>query len=87
MGWNAKFLLTTIGSYAVTIEPDSTEDTLIGMVVHADTGTLSSSAETGVDVLTFISGAAAGDFVDLLCDGSNFYVSGMIHDNDHITIA
>ena len=86
VGWNAKFLLTTIGSYAVTIEPDSTEDTLIGMVVHADTGTLSSSAETGVDVLTFISGAAAGDFVDLLCDGSNFYVSGMMHDNDHITI-
>ena len=87
IGGNAKFLLTTIGSFAVTIEPDSSEDTLIGMVVHADTGTLSSSAETGVDVLTFISGAAAGDFVDLLCDGSNFYVSGMIHDNDHITIA
>ena len=44
------------------------------------------SAESGVDVLSFISGAAAGDWVELICDGSNFYVSGMIHDSDHVTI-
>ena len=87
VGWNAKFLLTTIGSFAITIEPDSTEDTLIGMVVMADDGTAGASSESGVDTLTFISGAAAGDWVDLLCDGSNFYVSGMMHDNNHITIA
>ena len=87
VGWNAKFLITTAGSYAITIEPDSTEDTLIGMVVMADDGTAGASSESGVDTLTFISGAAAGDWVDLLCDGSNFYVSGMMHDNNHITIA
>jgi len=87
VGWNAKFLITTAGSFAITIEPDSTEDTLIGMVVMADDGTAGASSESGVDTLTFISGAAAGDWVDLLCDGSNFYVSGMMHDNNHITIA
>ena len=87
VGWNAKFLITTAGSFAITIEPDSTEDTLIGMVVMADDGTAGASSESGVDTLTFISGAAAGDWVDLLCDGSNFYVSGMMHDNNHITIS
>ena len=87
VGWNAKFLLTTAGSFAVTIEPDSSEDTLIGMVVSA-AGSESGdqSAESGVDVISFINGAAPGDFVELLCDGSNFYVSGMIHDSAHITI-
>ena len=87
VGWNAKFLITTAGSFAITIEPDSSEDTLIGMVVMADDGTAGASSESGVDTLTFISGAAAGDWVYLLCDGSNFYVSGMMHDNNHITIA
>ena len=88
VGWNAKFIITTAGSFAVTIEPDSSEDTLIGMVVSA-AGSESGdqSAESGVDVLSFISGAAAGDWVELMCDGSNFYVSGMMHDNNHITIA
>ena len=87
VGWNAKFLLTDIGANLVTIEPDSTEDTLIGMVVSAaGSEAAAQSAESGVDVLSFISGAQAGDFVELLCDGSNFYVSGMIHDSAHITI-
>ena len=87
VGWNAKFIITTAGSYAVTIEPDSSEDTLIGMVVSA-AGSESGdqSAESGVDVLSFINGAAPGDWVELMCDGSNFYVSGMIHDSAHVTI-
>ena len=87
VGWNAKFLLTTAGSFAVTIEPDSSEDTLIGMVVSA-AGSESGdqSAESGVDVLSFINGAQPGDWVELMCDGSNFYVSGMIHDSAHVTI-
>ena len=87
VGWNAKFIITTAGSFAVTIEPDSSEDTLIGMVGSA-AGSESGdqSAESGVDVLSFINGAAAGDWVELLCDGSNFYVSGMIHDSAHVTI-
>ena len=87
VGWNAKFIITTAGSYAVTIEPDSSEDTLIGMVVSAAGSEAGDqSAESGVDVLSFISGAAAGDWVELICDGSNFYVSGMIHDSAHVTI-
>ena len=87
VGWNAKFLITTAGSFAITIEPDSTEDTLIGMAVSAaGSEAAEQSAESGVDVLSFINGAAAGDWVELLCDGSNFYVSGMIHDSAHVTI-
>jgi len=86
-GWNAKFIITDAGTNLVTIEPDSSEDSLIGMVVSAaGSEAAAQSAETGVDVLSFISGAATGDWVELLCDGSNFYVSGMIHDSDHVTI-
>ena len=87
VGWNAKFLITTAGSFAVTIEPDSSEDTLIGMAVSA-AGSESGdqSAESGVDVIDFISGAQLGDFVELFCNGTYFFVSGMIHDSAHVTI-
>lgn len=85
-GWNAKFLLTTAAANSVTIIPNSAEDTLIGLVASAD-GAAGASAESGVDVIDFISGAAAGDYVDLLCDGSNFYVSGLMHDAGHVTVS
>ena len=88
VGWHAKFIITDAGTNSVTIIPNSAEDTLIGMVVSAAGSEAGAqSAETGVDVIDFISGAAAGDWVELLCDGSNFYVSGMIHDSDHVTIS
>ena len=45
------------------------------------------SAESGVDVIDFISGAQLGDFVELFCNGTYFFVSGMIHDSAHVTIS
>ena len=86
-GWNAKFILTDRGSGTVKVIPNSSEDTLIGMIESIDTSA-GASAESGVDELIWVaSTAATGDWAELFCDGSNFYVSGQMHDNDHITLA
>jgi len=87
VGWNAKFVLTDAGSGTVKVIPNSSEDTLIGMIESIDTSA-GASAESGVDELIWVaSTAATGDWAELFCDGSNFYVSGQMHDNDHITLA
>ena len=89
VGWNAKFILTDAGSGTVKVIPDSSEDTLIGTLGSADGGTTSSmSAESGVDELIWVASTAApGDWAELICDGSNFYVSGQMHDSPHMTLA
>jgi len=57
------------------------------MIVSAD-GAAAESAESGVDELIWVASTAApGDWAEIVCDGSNFYVSGQMHDNDHITLA
>tara|TARA_R100000808_G_C2080461_1_gene104501 strand:+ start:272 stop:706 length:435 start_codon:yes stop_codon:yes gene_type:complete len=87
IGWNAKFILTDAGSGTVKVIPNSSEDTLIGMIVAAD-GAAAESAESGVDELIWVASTAApGDWAELVCDGSNFYVSGQEHDADHMTLA
>ena len=88
-GWNAKFILTDAGSGTVKVIPNSAEDTLIGTLGSADGGTTSSmSAESGVDELIWVASTAApGDWAELICDGSNFYVSGQMHDSPHMTLA
>ena len=86
-GWTARFIMTDIGSNDVKIIPNSSEDTLIGMTVSAD-GAAAESAESGVDELVFASGnSGPGDWAELICDGSNFYVSGQEHDADGMTIS
>ena len=86
-GWTARFIVTDIGSNDVKIIPNSSEDTLIGMITAADGGA-AESAESGVDELVFASGnSGAGDWAELICDGSNFYVSGQEHDADGMTIS
>ena len=88
-GWNAKFILTDAGSGTVKVIPNSAEDTLIGTLGSADGGTTSSmSAESGVDELIWVASTSApGDWAELICDGSNFYVSGQMHDSPHMTLA
>ena len=88
-GWNARFILTDAGSGTVKVIPNSAEDTLIGTLGSADGGTTSSmSAESGVDELIWVASTSApGDWAELICEGSNFYVSGQIHDSAHMTLA
>jgi hypothetical protein len=86
-GWHAKFILTDDGSGTVKVIPNSAEDTLIGMVLSA-AGGAAASAEAGVDELIWVASTAKpGDWAELVCDGSNFYVFGQMHDDDHMTLA
>ena len=86
-GWNARFICSDAGSGTVKVIPNSAEDTLIGMIVSGD-GAAAESAESGVDELVFASGnSGPGDWAELICDGSNFYVSGQEHDADGMTIS
>jgi len=85
-GWHAKFIVTTADSNAVKVIPNSAEDTLIGMITSADSSG-GESAESGVDELVWAAAAVVGDWAELVCDGSNFYVSGQQHDNDHMTLS
>ena len=84
-GWFATFMINDIGTNAVTIIPDATEDTLSGFVMSGDGGTGGSAV--GVDTLTFINGAETGDKVDIFCDGTIFYCYMAAHDAAHITLA
>ena len=86
VGWNCRFIVTTGGSSDVTVAPDSSEDTLIGMIGSADSSG-GESAESGVDELKFLAACEPGEWAELICDGSNFYVSGQQHDNDHMTLS
>lgn len=87
-GWHAKFILTDAGSGTVKVIPDSSEDTLIGMIAPADDGAIGASAESGVDELVWVAATAApGDWAELMCDGNNYYVYGVMHDNDHMTLS
>jgi hypothetical protein len=87
VGWNVKFVLSTVASNAVTIANNTAEDTIVGMVVGADDGAAGNSAGTAVDEIVFISGAELGDTVELLCNGVNFFAKAMCHDVAHVTIS
>lgn len=85
-GWNAKFVLSTVAANAVTIANNTDEDTIVGMTVGADTSA-GNSAETAVDEIVFIDGAALGDTVELFCNGVNYFAKAVAHDVAHITIS
>ena len=85
VGWNCKFIVSTTGAIC-TIQPTGAETSLIGMITVI-TDDVGETSESGVDELKFLAAAAAGDNCELFCDGSNFYVSGTAHANDHMSIA
>ena len=86
-GWNVKFILTDVGSNAVTIANNTDEDTIVGYTSGGDGGAGSSTDSTAVDEIVFISGAQLGDCCELFCDGTYFYARATAHDAAHITIS
>ena len=85
-GWNCKFILGTVGSYAVTIANNTAEDTIVGGVAGADGGA-ATHAETAVDEVVFISGAVLGDQCTITANGANYFVTGYAADVAHITVS
>tara|TARA_Y100000310_G_scaffold331335_1_gene404690 strand:- start:1282 stop:1698 length:417 start_codon:yes stop_codon:yes gene_type:complete len=85
VGWNCKFIVSTTGAIC-TIQPSGAETSLIGMITVI-TDDVGETSESGVDELKFLAAAAAGDNASLICDGTNYFVSGTAHANDHMSIA
>ena len=88
-GWNATFILGTVDTNAVTIEATAGDgDNIHGHSIDGEDGAAQTVTEgTGVDVITFISGATKGDRVSLICDGVSYYVFGLAADKAHITFS
>jgi len=76
------------GSYfKIILRQDSTANltisfpTMEGVLVSDDGSgiTLTNAGESGQTNLILASGATAGSYVDLICDGDKWYVTGMAH--------
>jgi len=92
-GWRAKIVVKTAPSGAAyVITEDTTEDTNIIItngineleVDTADDGPYNAGHTT----ISFADGVAvAGDWIDIFCDGTNFYVTGQTNADGGITLA
>ena len=86
-GWNAEFIIGTANTNAVTIEAtDSDGNNIHGHSIDGEDAAQTVTEGTGVDVITFASGATKGDRVSLMCDGVSYYVFGLAADKVHITL-
>ena len=89
LGWNADFIVHTVASNAVTINASTDDgDNIHGHGIDGEDGAAQTVTEgTGVDVITFISGATKGDRASLVCDGDSYYVFSLAADKAHITFS
>jgi hypothetical protein len=86
-GWHADFILGTVAANAVTITCVGT-DLFHGIGLDGEDGAAQTVTEgTGIDVITFISGATKGDRCHITCDGTSYYVLSVAADKAHITYA
>ena len=86
-GWHIKVILTATGAAGI-INTASSENKLAGHVVEqAPAGTNHTvTADTDADRITFVDGGAPGDYVEIITDGTKFYVSGFSALEDKITL-
>ncbi len=76
-------------SYTITTN-GTTQNVIVGCLATSDvvTATAADSETSGIDVITFVDGqAVVGDWVELVCDGTNWYVSGCSKVAAGITLA
>ena len=86
-GWHIKVILTATGAAGI-INTASAEDKLTGYVEESASNgnnhTL--TADTDADRITFVNGAVPGDWVDIHCNGSLFYIFGKSAAENKITL-
>lgn len=84
-GWNCRFILKTAATNAVTISATAGDgDNIIARGLDMEDGAVGTETQ-GVDVITFINGALAGDEVSLVTDGVSWYATSIASDAAHIT--
>mgnify|MGYP003119428604 CR=1 FL=1 len=82
-GWYCKFYIKTAASTNVTISATAGDGDNMLMQAHSLDGT--DRQVTAADVLTFAS-AEKGDFAELICDGTSWYVNAWVADDGHVTL-
>lgn len=88
-GFKATFIVKSapVGSHYII---SSASNNIHGVITTSQDAGGSSAATNGtaVDVITFVDGIAkTGDFVNVFCDGTNYYVSGSCGIYNAITLA
>ena len=76
-GWHIKVILTATGAAGV-VQTASTEDKLLGQIVaiDADGSAITVTNDADGDTVTFVNGCLAGAYVDIVSNGTLFYVHG-----------
>jgi hypothetical protein len=90
-GWNARFLVTSIPTTSNHVVTENTASDTNKMVGSMASGELSSSGlaptnHSGFTQVNFVNTLIkASDYVDVVCDGASWYVSGRVEDRQGIT--
>ena len=86
-GWNVKVILTATGAAGI-INTNGAEDKLVGHVVEqaANGSNHTVTADADADRITFVNGAAPGDFVEFTSTGAVFLVFGRSALENKITL-
>jgi len=77
-GWNVKIILTATGAVGLVQTGNSLEDKLLGQVtaIDADGSAIAVTSDADADKITFANGCLAGAVVDIVSNGTLFYVNG-----------
>ena len=85
-GLEYKVILTATGA-APTIVTDSSSNIMVGTVISATNDAAQAiQSDADADTITFVDGAAPGDFCTLFSDGTKWYVWGFSGVDSKITI-
>ena len=86
-GFRSALIVGTLGAHAVTINATTADgDSMHGHGIDGEDGAAQTVSEgTGFDVVTLASGATKGDRVQLVSDGTSWYVFSLAADKAHIT--
>lgn len=86
-GLNYKFIVSAApADVNYTISTNSSANIIVGMV-NSSSGGNADSETSGADTINFVAGTATkGDYVDIYCDGTNWYAYGFCDADAAITI-
>ena len=77
-GWNIKVILTATGNTGIIQTGNSLEDTMLGQVtkIDADGDAIVVQNDAHANTITFVNACLAGAVVDIVSNGTMFYVNG-----------
>ena len=77
-GWNVKIILTATGAVGLVQSGNSLENKIAGQVtaIDADGDAIAVTNDADADKITFANGCLAGAVVDIVSNGTLFYING-----------